>query len=118
MLHKLLRAKTHRATVTAIEPDYAGSLTIDQELMDAVGILPGECLQVTDCDNGSRHWTYAMAGQSNSGTICVNGAAAHLVNVGHKIIIMCFGYFSDEEARLLRPKIVLLDEANRPLRGV
>ena len=115
MLHKLLKSKIHRATVSAVEPDYVGSLAIDRELMDAAGILPGECILVANCDNGSRHWTYAIPAQRR-GTICVKGAATHLVGVGHKVIIMCFGYYSPEETQQLQPKILQVDEANRLVR--
>jgi aspartate 1-decarboxylase len=113
MLHRLLRAKIHRATVTATDLDYVGSLTMDQDLMDAAGILPNEAVLVADLDNGARHTTYAMPGRRGSGTVCVNGAAARLVKVGDRVIIMCFGYFRPEEATVLKPKIVLLDEGNR-----
>ena len=118
MFHKLLRAKIHRATVTASALDYVGSLTIDQDLMEAAGILENECILVADLDNGTRHSTYAIAGPRGSGTICVNGAAAHLVEVGHKVIVMCFGYFTPEEARVHRPQVVLVDERNRVARNL
>ncbi len=75
MLHKLLRAKIHRATVTQVAPDYVGSVTIDQDLMDAAGILPGECVLVADCNNGTRHDTYAIAGERRSGVRGVAGAS-------------------------------------------
>ena len=116
MLHKLLRAKIHRATVTEANLDYVGSLTIDADLMDAAGILPNEGVLVADLDNGTRHETYAIPGQRGSGTICVNGAAARLTTVGHRIIVMCFGYFTPEEAAGHKPRIVLVDEGNRVAR--
>lgn len=116
MLRKLLRAKIHRATVTEVNLDYVGSLTIDQDLLDAAGILPNECILVADVTNGSRHWTYAIAGERGSGTICVNGAAAHLVKTGDRVIVMCFGYCDEAEAAGVRPKVVLVDERNRVAR--
>jgi len=113
MHHKLLRAKIHRATITSREPEYLGSLGIDQDLMDAAGILPNECILVADLNNGSRHWTYAIPADRGSGTMCANGAAARLVDVGDPIIVMCFGYFTPEEAAGVKPNIVLVDEHNR-----
>lgn len=113
MFHKLLRAKIHRATITAADLDYVGSLTIDKDLMAASGILPNECIQVADLSNGTRHWTYAIEGPSGSGVMCVNGAAAHLVKVGDRIIVMCYGYFTPEEAASFKPRIVLVDDNNR-----
>jgi len=113
MLRKVLIAKIHRATVTQVAPDYVGSLTIDADLMDAAGILPNECVLVADIANGTRHWTYAIAGERGSGTMCVNGAAAHLVNVGDLIIVMCFGYVGAGEAPPPGPKVVLVDDKNR-----
>ena len=117
MQYKLLRAKIHRATVTDTDLDYVGSLTIDQDLMDAAGILPNECILVADVNNGSRHWTYAIAGQAGSGVMCVNGAAAHLVNKGDQIIVMCFGYYDEVEAAAVRPRIIVVDEHNRVVPG-
>lgn len=113
MLRKILRAKIHRATVTDANKDYVGSITIDQNLMDAVGLAEGECVLVADLDNGTRHETYTMAGERGSGVICINGAAAHLVDPGHLVIIMCFGYAGDDELADHRPKIALVDEKNR-----
>lgn len=110
---KLLRAKIHRATITSTDLDYVGSLTIDQDLMEASGILSHECILVADLANGSRHWTYAIAGPRGSGMVCANGAAAHLVNVGDKVIVMAFGYFTPDEAVGYKPSIVLVDERNR-----
>ncbi len=113
MFHKLLRTKIHRATVTHADLDYVGSLTIDAALLEASGILPHEAILVADVTNGSRHWTYAIEGPRDSGVMCVNGAAARLVNAGDLIIVMCFGYFTPEEARSFQPRIVLVDAGNR-----
>lgn len=110
---KMLRAKIHRATVTEACVDYIGSITIDQDILDATGILPGECVVVADVDNASRFETYVFRGQRGSGVFCVNGAAAHLVKVGHKIIIMAYGYIDESEAKNLKPKVAVMDEHNR-----
>jgi aspartate 1-decarboxylase len=116
MFHKLLRAKIHRATVTQAELDYIGSLTVDQDLMDACGLLPNECILVADCSNGSRHWTYAIPGPRGSGVICVNGAAAHQCKVGDLVIVMAFAYFTPEEAAVHKPRMILVDGQNRLVR--
>jgi len=113
VLRKILTAKIHRATVTAADLDYVGSITIDQDLIDAVGLAAGEMVLVADLANGTRHETYVIAGESGSGTICINGAAAHLVNVGDKVIIMAYGLMDEAELATHQPKIVLVDEANR-----
>jgi len=113
MLLKVLRAKIHRATVTDACVDYVGSITIDRDLMDAAGILPGECVLVADLTDGDRFETYVMEGGRGSGTVCVNGAAARLVRAGDLVIIMAFAYASPEEAPKIKPRVVLVDDANR-----
>lgn len=113
MLRKLLRSKIHRATVTDANLDYVGSLTIDRDLMDAAGIVEWEAVLVSDLANGNRHETYAIAGPRGSGVICANGAAAHLVRLGDKVIIMCFCLLNEQEIAAHRPRVVLVDEANR-----
>ena len=113
MYLKVLRAKIHRPTVTQSEVDYVGSITIDSELLDAAGIVPGECVLVGDLNGGARFETYAMAGEAGSGTVCVNGAAARLVEVGDRIIVMAFAYAEPEEARRIRPRVVLVNEENQ-----
>ena len=107
----MLKGKIHRATVTQAELDYVGSITIDQDLLDASGIREYEKVQVADVDNGSRLETYAIAGEAGSGVICLNGAAAHLVNVGDKVIIMCYCQASEHA-----PHVVFVDENNAPAR--
>ena len=116
MLLKVLRAKIHRATVTEAVIDYVGSITIDRELMDASGIVPGECVLVADMTDGARFETYVFEGEPGSGTICINGAAARLVNVGDEVIIMAFGYMEPQEARDFKPGVVLVDSSNRIVR--
>ncbi|HBT46899.1 MAG TPA: aspartate 1-decarboxylase [Peptococcaceae bacterium] len=109
----MMKSKIHRARVTEADLNYVGSITIDRELLDAAGILPQEKVQVVNNNNGARFETYAIEGERGSGVICVNGAAARLVQPGDIIIIISYGIFTDEEARRLRPKIVLVDENNR-----
>lgn len=113
MFLKLLRAKIHRATVTEARVDYVGSITIDRHLLDATGIRPGECVLVADLADGARFETYVMEGEPGSGTICINGAAARLVDVGDKVIIMAFAYVPQDEATSLTPRVALMDEDNR-----
>ena len=112
MLLKMLRAKIHRATVTQADVDYIGSITIDQDLLDASGIAVGECVLVVDLTNGHRLETYVIQGEAGSGVICLNGAAAKLVSVGDKVIIMGFGYVEDDAVAASEPKVVLVDERN------
>jgi len=113
MLLKVLRAKIHLATVTEAGVDYVGSITIDRDLMDAVGLVVGECVLVADTQNGARFETYVIEGGRGSGTICVNGAAAHLVEVGHRVIIMAFAYATPGRAKQLRPLVAIVDRDNR-----
>jgi len=110
----ICKSKIHRATVTESNPDYVGSITIDQDLMERSGIKKGELVNVWDVDNGSRFETYAIPGLKRSGAICINGAAAHLCKPGDKVIIVSF-VLTDEE---IVPKMVLVDEENRFLRSM
>ena len=112
MIRFFLRSKIHRATVTEANVAYEGSITIDRYLMNAAGLLPFEKVEVYNVDNGNRFETYVIEGAPGSGDICVNGAAAHLVAPGHKVIIAC--YCSLHEGQLLshRPKLVFVDEKN------
>jgi len=116
MMRILLKAKIHRATVTDRSLDYEGSITIDQDLMDAVGILPNEQVQVYNVSNGHRFETYAIPGERGSGTICVNGAAAHLAENGHKIIIANYALFSEGELAGFAPRVALVDQRNKLVR--
>lgn len=112
MMLNMLKGKIHRATVKQAEVDYIGSITIDEDLMDAAGILEYERVQVADVDNGCRLETYAIAGERGSGMICLNGAAAHYVEVGDKVIIMCYAQMDQAEARAFQPHVVFVDEKN------
>jgi aspartate 1-decarboxylase len=111
----MMKSKIHRATVTDANVDYVGSITIDTDLMKAADILPYEKVHVVDIDNGARLETYAIEGAAGSGVVEMNGAAARLVGTGDRIIIMSYAQVSDEEARRLRPTVVLVDERNRPI---
>jgi len=110
---RLLKSKIHRATVTDAQLDYAGSITIDQDLMKAAGIVAYEKVLVADLTNGTRHETYVVAGARGSGVICVMGAAAHLAKKGDKVIIMAFGDYDESELAGHKADIVIVDEKNR-----
>lgn len=116
MLIEMLKGKIHRARVTQAELNYVGSVTIDRTLMDAAGILEYEKVQIADVDNGERLETYVIAGEAGSGVICLNGAAARCVSTGDKVIIMAYAQITPEEAQSFKPKVVFVDEANRPVR--
>lgn len=113
MVLNMLKGKIHRATVTQAEVDYIGSITIDQDLMDAAGILEYEKVQVADVERGTRLETYVISGEPGSGVICLNGAAAHLVTPGDKVIIMCYAQMTPEEARESKPRVVFVGEDNK-----
>ena len=106
----MLKSKIHRATVVQAELDYVGSITVDEELMNAAGINEYEKVQIADVDNGERFETYVIAGEAGSGMICLNGAAAHKVNIGDKIIIMCYAMMSQDEVAENKPKVVFVDD--------
>lgn len=109
ILRQYLRSKIHRATVTEANVDYVGSITIDRDLIDRASLEPGELVHVWNVDNGQRFETYVMEGERGSGVICVNGAAAHRVSVGHRVIITAFA-LADEP---VEPHLILVDEGNR-----
>ncbi|MGW3284846.1 aspartate 1-decarboxylase [Streptomyces sp. NPDC001002] len=113
MQRTLLNGKIHRATVTQADLHYVGSLTIDQDLMEAADIVEGEVVQVVDIDNGARLTTYAITGERGSGVIGINGAAAHLVHPGHLVIIMTFAVLDELERATHEPRVVHVDKANR-----
>ena len=113
MLLTMLKGKIHRAVVTQAELEYVGSITIDEQLMEAAGIQEYERVQVVDLDNGQRLETYAIAGERKSGVICLNGVAARLVQPGDRVIIMAYALMQPEELRTFRPKVVFVDSFNR-----
>ena len=112
----ILKSKIHRATVTQAEIDYIGSITIDETLMEAAGIYEYEKVQVVDVDNGSRLETYVISGERDSGIICLNGAAARCVEVGHKVIIMSYAVATPEELKENPPQVVFVDDNNKASR--
>ena len=109
----VLKSKIHRATVTQAQLDYIGSITIDSVLMEASGIFEYEKVQIADIDNGNRFETYVIAGEPNSGVICLNGAAARCVDTGDNIIIMSYMQVSPEELKENPPKVVFVDDNNK-----
>ena len=116
MLRKLLKSKIHRATVTDSNLDYEGSITVDQTLMEAAGILPYEQLRIANVNNGNRFETYVIPGPRESGTICVNGAAAHKAGPGDLVIIFQYVYLDEKEIDDWAPKVVYVDGENRIIR--
>ncbi len=113
MNRTLLKSKIHRARVTDADLHYRGSVTVDRLLLEAADILEHEQVAIYDVTNGARLTTYALSGPSGSGTICINGAAAHLVRPGDLVIIASYAQYEDQEARAHQPRIVLVDEQNR-----
>lgn len=109
----MLKSKIHRARVTDANLDYEGSITIDELLMEDAGIIPYEAVHIYNISNGERFETYAIKGEANSGTICLNGAAAHKVSVGDLIIIANYANYEEEEARNHKPKLIFVDLNNR-----
>ena len=114
MLRTILKSKVHRAVVTEADLEYEGSLTLDKDLMEAADLLPYELVQVYNITNGERFETYLMEGQSGSGIVCVNGAAARKAHVGDKIIIASYVSMETKEAKDYQPTIIVVDEKNRP----
>ena len=112
MLLNMLKGKIHRAVVTQAELDYVGSITIDEALMEASGIHEYEQVQVVDVDNGGRLETYAITGERGSGVICLNGAAARMVQPGDRVIIMAYALMTPEEADVSLPRVVFVNEKN------
>ena len=109
----ILKSKIHRATVTQAELNYVGSITVDEALMKASGIVEYEKVQIADVDNGARFETYVIAGEEGSGIICLNGAAARMVSTGDKVIIMSYARMTPEEVKDNPPKVVFVDEENK-----
>ena len=115
MRRTLLKSKIHRVTVTDANLHYAGSVTIDRELLAAADIVEYERVEIYDVTNGARLATYAIAGEPGSGVICINGAAAHLVDVGHLVIIASYADYDESELSQHQPRVILVDHHNRRL---
>ena len=109
----MLKSKIHRAVVTEANLNYIGSITIDEDLMQAAGLLEYELVHVANIDNGNRFETYVIKGAAGGGQICLNGAAARLVKAGDKIIIMAYAQMEAQAAQTFRPKVVFVDEKNK-----
>ena len=115
MLIHVFRAKLHRVTVTEANLNYMGSITIDEDLLDASGIIPNERVQVVNINNGERFETYVIKGERGSGVICLNGPAARKVQMGDKLIVIAYGMMTLEEAKGFSPKVVFPDERTNKL---
>ena len=109
----MLRAKIHRAVVTDACLDYEGSLTVDEDLLDAAGILPYELVMVANLNNGERFTTYAITGPRGKGDIVLNGPTARKGAIGDQVIIFCYEYYGDEEVKHHRPRIIQVDSRNK-----
>ena len=113
MLINVFKSKIHRVRVTQADLNYVGSVTIDADLLDAAGIIPGEQVHIVNNNNGERFVTYTIKGERNTGIICLNGAAARKAEVGDIVIIIAYGLLTPEEATTFEPKIVFTDENNK-----
>lgn len=113
MFRTMFKSKIHRCTVTQADLHYVGSVTIDQDLMDAADLLPGEQVQIVDITNGARLETYVIEGPRGTGVIGINGAAAHLVQPADLVIIISYASMSDDEARTFQPRVVHVDASNK-----
>ena len=118
MLYTMFHGKIHRAVVTQARLDYMGSITIDEDLLEAAGILPGEKVQIVNNNNGERLETYTIAGKRGSGVICLNGAAARKAQVGDTVIIIAYALMDEKEAKANKPKVVMVDEHNHILSDI
>ncbi len=113
MMRTMLKSKIHRATVTQADLHYVGSVTVDEDLLDAADLLPGEQVAIVDVTNGARLETYCIPGERGSGVLGINGAAAHLVHPGDLVILIGYGLVDDAEAKAFLPRVVHVDAANR-----
>lgn len=113
MLRKVLHSKIHQARVTAALPDYVGSITIDADLLEQSGMRPNDAVSIANCRNGERFETYILRGEPGSRKFEINGAAAHLVEVGDQLIIMHFALMTDDEHARHRPRVLIMGEGNR-----
>lgn len=118
MLRTMMKAKVHKARVSEANLNYVGSITIDQDIMDTVDILPHEKVQIVNNNNGARFETYVIPGERGSGFICLNGAAARLVQVDDVIIIISYAMLTNDELRTFKPKVALMNEHNQIVKMV
>ncbi|MEJ5993636.1 aspartate 1-decarboxylase [Pedobacter sp. Du54] len=116
MIIEILKSKIHRVKVTQAELNYVGSITIDEDLLDAAHIIPNEKVQIVNNNNGERFETYAIKGERGTGTVCLNGATARKVQVGDILIIMSYGSLPLEEAKAYQPILVFPDDNNKLLK--
>ena len=116
MFRTMMKSKIHKATVTEANLQYVGSITIDMALIEAADILPNEKVQVVNNNNGARFETYVIAGERNSGVICLNGAAARHVQVGDQVIIISYAILTDEVAHQYKPQVVFVNDLNLPIK--
>lgn len=114
MFRTMMKSKIHRATVTEANLNYVGSITIDEDLMETSDLLENEKVQIVNNNNGARLETYVIPGPRGSGVICLNGAAARLVQPGDTVIIISYASMSNEEAKTYKPTVVFVDEHNKP----
>ncbi|RJX41197.1 aspartate 1-decarboxylase [Paenibacillus pinisoli] len=117
MFREMHKSKIHRAVVTEANLNYVGSITIDQDILDASNILENEKVQVVNINNGARLETYVITGPRGSGMVCLNGAAARLVQPGDRVIIISYAMMEESVARTYRPHVVIMDEQNRIVTG-
>lgn len=113
MLRMMMNGKIHRAQVTQADLNYVGSITIDEDILDAVGMLPNEKVHIVNNNNGARFETYIIKGERGSGVICVNGAAARLVQPGDVVIVISYVYVDNAEARDHKPTVAIMGEGNK-----
>ena len=118
MYRTMMKSKLHRATVTEANLNYVGSITIDADLMDLIDVYENEKVQIVDNNNGARFETYVIPGARGSGVICLNGAAARLVQPGDKVIIISYGMMTSEEAKSYKPLIAILDDQNKVINTI
>ncbi len=115
MMRTMMISKIHRATITDADLHYVGSITIDEDVMEAADLLPGQAVDVVDVTNGARLTTYVIPGEAGSGVMQINGAAAHLIHKGDIVIVISYGQLNDSEARTYTPRVVFVDENNTPV---
>ncbi len=118
MLRKVLHSKLHMARVTAALPEYVGSITVDADFLEASGMRPNDAVEIANCRNGERFETYIIYGEPGSKKIEINGAAAHLVEVGDRLIVMHYALMTDDEYRVHRPRVLIMGDGNKVERSI